>query len=399
MEAIKAKRPNTGSVSATITLPALKYLSGNREWLAITIPYKTLGRFIQTSAVKKKNMEIIKSDIRNRFLDPKHTNDIKNYICEEPEFTIPPITLVSYDRLPFLPITFNDDEQLPDETERELLESRGSLIGLVQLPLDAEFECLDGNHRTVAIRELASENPELIAGSNMLLNVVYETRKRKIRQDFVDVNATAKQTSSSINTLFNTRDQLSKLVADIIDEISYLSDTTELLATSVSKNSKDIYTINNIKSAVIELCGYNSQASVPSALSEQLKDSDFYINAKQKVAEFFNQLKDNSLVSMCLDNRDKTPEIRNNSVITSGTGLVVAARVGGFILNGSHDVNSELVRLFALDWSRSNPLFNGRIVIGDQKILNSREAIATTSIALRQKLGYSLNESELLKMN
>jgi len=398
LETIKAIRPNTGSVSAVITLPALKYLSGDREWLAITIPYKTLARFIVTSAVKKKNVEIIKSEIKNRFLDPKHTNEIKNYIREEPKYTIPPITLVSYDRLPFIPISFNDDDMLPGETDRDLLESRGSLIGLVQVPLDTEFECLDGNHRTVAIRELANESPELIADSNMLLNIVYETSKRKIRQDFVDVNATAKHTSSSINTLFNTRDQLSRLVADIIDDVAYLADTTELLATSVSKNSKDIFTINNIKSAIIELCGFNSQAGSPSVLSERLKDDVYYLDAKQEVTEFFNLLKNNSLVSLCLSNREKTPEIRSNSVITSGTGLVVAARVGGFILNEFDDTNSELVNLFALDWTRANPLFNGRIIIGDQKILNSREAITATAIAIKKQLGYPLSEAELLKL-
>ncbi|WP_445928409.1 DNA sulfur modification protein DndB [Lysinibacillus sp. FSL M8-0134] len=42
----------------------------------------------------------------------------------------------------------------------------------------------------------------------MLLNILYEKDTRKIRQDFVDVNQNAKQTSTSINTLFNTRDKV-----------------------------------------------------------------------------------------------------------------------------------------------------------------------------------------------
>ncbi|RAS75192.1 DNA sulfur modification protein DndB [Priestia endophytica] len=176
-----------------------------------------------------------------------HKNEIKNYIVEESHFTIPPITLVSYDELNFEPFVFGSTKQI--KTKEELmstLESCGSLAGMMQLPVDYEFECLDGNHRTVAIRELAQETPELIANSNMLLNIVYEKDRRKIRQDFVDINKNAKQTTPSINTLFNTRDPLSCIVMDILENSDYLESITELLSTSVSKNSKDIYTLNNI---------------------------------------------------------------------------------------------------------------------------------------------------------
>jgi DNA sulfur modification protein DndB len=387
---------NMGSPMATIIVPALKYKSSNRVWYAITLPYRALGKFIHTSATKRKNQEIIKTEIKNRFLDAGHKNEIKDYITSEPEFTIPPVTLVSFEDLDFRPYTFGDEtlEQL-----NQRFESVGAIAGVVVLPIDYEFECLDGNHRSVAIRELANETPEAISDSNMLLNIVFESRARKIRQDFVDVNKNAKQTSSSINTLFNTRDRVSGLVVDMVEEVDYLTETTELLSTSVSKNSKDIYTINNIKNSIIELAGYNSQSTKSEKLSNIFKETEeFEKTVKRRGQLFFEELKYNTFIQRCLQERDQTSDIRNAAIITSGTGIIVAARVGGFIFGElsleEGQARTELRKLFQLDWSRRSSLFIGNIVGAEEKILNSRDAISSAANAVMLELGYKKNEDQ-----
>ncbi|OAA86349.1 DNA sulfur modification protein DndB [Clostridium coskatii] len=386
MSQFEMDQMNFGVSTASLNVPALQYLSGERIWFAVTIPYKTLGKFIQTSGIKNKNKDIIGKDIRNRFLDTKHKNDIKNYINIENQYTIPPITLVSPQKLDFRPYTFKGCAPK--------LEDAGSRAGIILLPIDYEFECLDGNHRTAAIRELASENPELIANSNMLLNIVVEDNPKKIRQDFVDVNKNAKPTTSSINTLFNTRDPLSSLVNDIVvdslfEEINYLSETTELLSTSVSKKSKNIYTINNIKNAVIEISGYNSQSSGSDKLSEKLSDDKCYRDIQKKVVKFFNALKDNNFIKNCLSNKDDIPNIRETNVLTSGTGIIVATRVAGYIFENFDEsqIYNELLRLVHLDWTRKSPLFSSNIVVGD-KILNSRQAIECAVNEIKNTLKY-----------
>lgn len=380
MSITKVNQMNLGSPMATINVPALKYKSGNRVWYAITLSYRALGKFVQTSSTKAKNRDIIKSEIRNRFLDPTHKNEIKSYITEETEFTIPPVTLVSFDSLDFRPYTFGDETQ---EELEERFEAVGSIAGVLVLPIDYEFECLDGNHRTAAIRELANEASPAIADSNILLNIVYEKSERKIRQDFVDVNKNAKQTSSSINTLFNTRDKVSGLVVDLIDELDYLDETTELLSTSVSKNSKDIYTINNIKNAVMELAGFNSQSTKVEKLSRILHDdADFSVKVKEKATLFFEEWKKNKYVAECLRERDKTPFVRNLSLLTSGTGIIIASRTANLLFDKSESPEKMieyLKALFAIDWSRKNPLFAGTVVGQDDKILNSRDAIQSAA--------------------
>ncbi|HDR4441261.1 DNA sulfur modification protein DndB [Bacillus thuringiensis serovar brasilensis] len=386
----KVKPMNLGSTSPALTIPCIKYFSGKRDWYAISIPYKVLGKFIQTSAVKKKNQEIIKANLKNRFLDLKHKNEIKQYIIEEEEFTIPPITLVSYDELDFRPFEFVDAN-----TSSVSLDATGSVCGVIVLPIDYEFECLDGNHRTVAIRELASENPEYIADSSIMLNIVHDKRPRKIRQDFVDVNRNAKQTTSSINTLFNTRDKMSGLVVDVIENFDYLKETTELLATNVSKNSKDIYTINNIKNAVIEIAGFNSQNSASQQekkISQKMKQDELYTqNLKVNVFSFFEALKENLYINDCIKNRDKTADIRNESLISSGTGLIIASRVfGQALVKGEKDqdwINNVLQSIIKFNWSRKNPDFMGGVITPDYKITNSRESINMTYELINEKIG------------
>ncbi|MBP3040642.1 DNA sulfur modification protein DndB [Bacillaceae bacterium Marseille-Q3522] len=383
---------NLGTPTNAIQIPALKYISGGRIWYAATIPYRTLGKFIKTSAVKKKNQEIIRKDIKNRFLDTKHKKEIVQYLKSEKEFTLPPITLVSYEELDFRPYEFADGKL----DEDIILNNGGSVVGVILLPIDYEFECLDGNHRTAAIQDLTNENPEYIVGSSMLLNIVHEKRPKKIRQDFVDVNKNVKQTTSSINTLFNTRDPLSNLVVDLVDETDYLKETTELLATSVSKLSKDIYTINNIKNAIIEIAGYNSQSGKASKLAQELIESpDKEKELRKKANLFFNELKKTKVISMCLKHRENTAEIRNSSVITTGTGIIVASRIAGYIFTNfnEYQYQEKIQKLFSLDWSRNNSIFEGKIMV-NQKILNSREAISSTVVALKVQLDFKLLENE-----
>ena len=385
---------NLGSPTSSIQIPALKYKSGNRIWYAVTIPYKTLGKFIQTSALKKKNQEIIKSEIKNRFLDRKHKNEIIDYLKTEKEFTLPPITLVSYEELEFIPYSFGGRKV----DEKTVLENNGSIAGVILLPIDYEFECLDGNHRTAAIRDLANGEPEYIVGSSMLLNIVHENNPKKIRQDFVDVNKNAKQTTSSINTLFNTRDPLSNLVVDLIDDIPYLKERTELLSTSVSKLSKDLYTINNIKNAVIEIMGFNSQSVKSDKITSQLsQEVGLAQETIDKAQLFFKSLSNNQAIKSCLETPEETPDIRAHSLITTGTGIIIATRVAGYIFSkveDNEDLHGELNKLISLDWSRSNPIFAGKVVVSDHKILNSRDAISSATVAVKKQLGYELSKSE-----
>ena len=400
IKTLVVKRTSAGFATPSITVPAIAYFSGGRIWIAITIPYGALkSGLIKTSSVKKKGEEIIKSEVRNRFLDKKHKDDIKEYMKVEKEFTIPPVTLVSTEMLPFEAIIFGEMTESLNTREDlvNVLRKVGSLGGIVQIPLDYQFECLDGNHRSVAIRELAEEMPEITTGSNLLLNIVCENSVRKIRQDFVDVNKNAVQTTPSINTLFNTRDPLPRVVAEEMDRCKYLEDITNVMSTSVSKNSNDIYTLNNIKNAVIELTGIDSQGakSAEDKANKVLEDDEKRKETEYRVAKFFDMLKDNVYLRECLNNRSNTPQVRNKAIITLGVGVAIAANVANYIFDTfpKEQHYDQLRKLMDFNWSRTNPLFKHSGIIsstGDEKVVTNRTSITEPKKQVKIALGYTI---------
>ncbi|MBS5798899.1 MAG: DNA sulfur modification protein DndB [Clostridiales bacterium] len=392
------EKKQVGYATPSITVPAIAYYSGNRIWYAITVPYGALN-MIRTSAVRKKGQEIIQSEIKNRFLDKDHKNDIKQYMIEEGAFTIPPITLVSTERLSFEPILLGaSEETITVEKFYEMLKAMGSVGGVIQIPLDYQFECLDGNHRTVAIRELAEERPDITQGSNLLLNVVCEKDILKIRQDFVDVNKNAKQTTASINTLFNTRDPLPNIVSKVINEVDYLEKITDLIGTSISKNSNDVYTLNNIKNVVMEIAGYNSQAgkTTEEKVNKVLKeDEDERNTIQQNTKLFFEIIKNNPYLLGCIEDRSRAKEIRQESLLTVGVGIAIAASVARevFVRFKGEEQRHELVKLAQYNWGRSNATFLESGIVGEQgAIANTRAIVSATKKMVARDLGYSYEE-------
>lgn len=378
----------------SMILPAIKYRAGNRIWIAVTIDFESIWKFLKISSTRKN--QAIDSELINRFLDPKHKNSIKNYLKEEEQFIIPPITLVSKEPLDFIPLNYGnflDDTDTSDQTK--LLNETGSLVGLLQLPFTQIFTVLDGNHRAKAITEIAEECPEFIAGSQLLLNIVEETSNRKIRQDFVDVNKNAKQTTPSINTLFDTRDSLSSIVADLLDKFEWLDVTTDKLANTISANSKKIYTLNNIKKATAALLGCNvSNASSMDALSKKLKSNpDLKQELSNRASMFFSYLEQNQYIQSSITNYDNIPVHRKSSVLLSGMGILISAQVANVIFNNystdQHLLRSHLLELFNFNWSRSNSFWLGVLISEDGTINNSRTNTVLTTDKLLEVLNLS----------
>lgn len=389
---IPANPPKKTSYFSGTGLNSLLYFSGGRYWFATVLPFSVIGTLVQTTQVKKKDTAI-SSDVVNRFLDAKHVKELKHYIMDNRDnFTIPPITLVTREKLPFCPITFDMEHFENMESVYKKAKEMGSVFGVLTIPLGFVFICLDGNHRSKAIAELALEEPDSIQGNYLLCNIVYEIDNMKIRQDFVDINQNAKTTTATINTLFNTRDPLAKLTSETIDSTEYLNENTELLSASVSKNSKKLYTLNNIKNAIVELGTYNSQsrASINKMSTELGKNPEYLGGLALEIDVFFDNLKNNKIISdfLSAETREERSIIRSNGVISSGVGLIIVARVVSEAAENSKGLsfNDILTRVMGFDWSRSNNFFKGKILSDEGAIISSTNSINSTANALLKEL-------------
>lgn len=385
----------TGAACNTIQLPATLCRQGKRENIAVTLPCNSVSKFIKTTSVRNK-VDVMPKNLLNRFLDKQHVRDIEKYIEEEEEFIIPPITLVAPKNLvsAFRPLIYvEEDENLSID---ELLDKYGAIAGILVLPLDYIFICLDGNHRVAGIQGISMTKPELLQDSSLLLNIIIEEDILKIRQDFVDINSNSKPTTASINTLFDTRNKISYIVAKIIDNIKYLKDTTELVATNVGKASKDIYTTNNIKNAVVELMGVNCQSSRSiNKLADSLNnDVSKFNEAGRRAKMFFSILKENESMEKCIRNYDNIIDERQNSIILGGVGLIILSRVcaKAFELESEEKVILKLKEIMKYDWSRGNEFLKAKILNDKGRIISSSTSISETSNALIEKFYSNLQE-------
>lgn len=385
----------TGAACNTIQLPATLYRQGKRANISVTLPCNSVSKFIKTTSVRNK-FDVLPKNLLNRFLDKQHVRDIEKYIEEEEEFIIPPITLVAPKNLvsAFRPLIYVEkDENLSID---ELLDKYGAIAGILVLPLDYMFICLDGNHRVSSIQGISMTKPELLQDSSLLLNIIIEEDILKIRQDFVDINSNSKPTTASINTLFDTRNKISYIVSNIIDTIKYLKDTTELVATSVGKASKDIYTTNNIKNAVVELMGVNCQSSRSiNNLADSLNnDVSKFNEARRRANIFFSILKENESMEKCIRNYDNIIDERQNSIILGGVGLIILSRVcaKAFELDNEENVILKLKEIMKYDWSRGNEFLKAKILNDKGRIISSSTSISETSNALIEKFYPNLQE-------
>lgn len=249
------------------------------------------------------------------------------------------------------------------------------------------------------------EKQEVVQGSNIVLNVVCEKDIYKIRQDFVDVNKNAKQTTPSINTLFNTRDAVPNIVSIVMDHMNYLEELVDIISTSISKKCSKIYTLNNIKNVVVELAGYNAQSGkgAEEKANKQLKDDE--MKKKEVLSQtilFFDALKVNEFVSECIKNKHKIKDIRQTSVLTVGIGLSLVSYIAKYIFEhfDEEEWKQQLLRLVQYDWSRRNPLFLETGIVGKEgAIANTRAIITKTKAALLGSLGYEYKKDEEIGYN
>lgn len=385
----------SGAACNTIQLPATLSRQGKRKNIAVTLPCNSVSKFVRTTSVRS-NADIMPKNLLNRFLDKQHVRDIQKYINQEEQFIIPPITLVASKNLvsSFRPLIYvEEDETLSIE---QLLDKYGAIAGILVLPLDYIFTCLDGNHRVSCLQMVSMTNPERLQDSSLLLNIIIEENVLKIRQDFVDINSNSKPTTASINTLFDTRNKISYIVANTIEKIDYLKNTTELVATSVGKKSKDIYTTNNIKNAVVELMGINCQSSRSvNKLADDLKDdNDKLKEAIRRTLIFFTILKQNKSMEKCILNYDNIVEERQNSIILGGVGLIILSRVcsKAFDLENEQETILKLKEIMQYDWTRKNEFLKAKILNNNGKIISSSTSITETSNALIEKFYSNLQE-------
>ncbi len=257
----------------------------------------------------------------------------------------------------------------------------GQNLGLLHIPMEAKILINDGQHRRAAIEHATAERPELGYDNIPVLFFIDEGLERS-QQMFADLNKHAVRPSSSIGTLYDRRDQLSEVSRRLAIEVPVFSRLTELEKSSISNRSSKLFTLSAIRNATKSLLG--------GAKYEHIADED-YLLAASFWSEVGRNMPDWQLV---MEKKISTSELRESHIHSHGVFLQAMGEIGESLITQPKDSwKRKLKRLIEIDWSRSNPDWEGR-AMHHGRISKARSSVILTVNYIKKHLGLPLTPTE-----
>jgi len=336
---------------------AVKGVQANKEYYITMVPLKYISRILPEPT------EYIPPEFRaQRRLNESRIPEMKTYILENRDTYI------------FSSLTASIDGKYHFEEIR-----KDSNMGMLHISMDAKILVNDGQHRRAAIVQALAEDSTL---EDETISIVFFEDKglENSQQMFSDLNMNAQKSSNSINTCFETRDELAVITKRIVADIPFLCKYTDLEKDNLGKNSSKLFTLYNLYRVNKLILG-----------KEEISD-----DSAGFLFEFWKQIVKNIPEWSELEKKEITKrELREDYITTLGVTLLSFSRLGIFFKDESNEnMEKYMSKLQEIDWSRSNPIWKNRMIGENGKIINNREAMILTGNAIKKIIGIPLNQEE-----
>ncbi|RVU83647.1 DNA sulfur modification protein DndB [Leucothrix sargassi] len=313
--------------------------------------------------------EDVPAELRaQRTLNHQRIPDIKTYLVDNPsDYTLSSLTVSVDSMVHFSPMSDT---------------GVGQNIGTLSVPMDAKILINDGQHRRAAIEEAIKENPEIGYDNISVLFFIDEGLSRS-QQMFADLNKHAVRPSDSISTLYDLRDSLSELSRHVQKNVRLFSRMTEMEKSSISNRSTKLVTLSSIKNA--------SKALLRKGPKDQVSTDE-----KNITVDYWNEVTANmNDWQLALEKKLAPADLRNDYIHAHGVMLQAMGQIGADILNNhSKNWKTLLKSLNGIDWSRTNPEWEGRAMI-QGRISKARINVMLTGNLIKHKLNIPLTPSEM----
>lgn len=259
-----------------------------------------------------------------------------------------------------------------------------SNIGVLEIGLDANFLINDGQHRKAAIQAALNEDESL--SEETIAIVLFKDRGlQRSQQMFTDLNKHAVITSKSLNTLYESKDEIAIISKRAVNEIPFFRKYTDKEKDNLGKFSSNIFTLINIYSA--------NKRILSNAGNITVDHYEFIYSFWSTVAKHIREW--NEMDRGELSKKD----LRENYIVTQGVTLLALGRLGRYFLeNPTIDMNEYLSKLSQIDWRRNNTEnWLGRAIKHDGKINRNERGILLTYIQIKRLLGLPISDDELQK--
>ena len=223
-------------------VPVQIFDQGERTMLCGLLPVRVLTHVLQHNAPtgnKRSPARALHS--HNHPVATEHVRSIKSYllnaILNQEPYIIPPVTLNS---------TSNVEAMAP--------ETDFNSAGYAVFPDESSLHITDGQHRYLAIRQVAEELRGTPAGDNFMRTGVpfmmtLESDLYQTHQDFADA-AKSKPLPSSRLAVFNTRQPANRAVMELGERVKLLQGRIDATSSTLSVNSPFVFLVNQIRQLV-----------------------------------------------------------------------------------------------------------------------------------------------------
>jgi len=350
--------------SETYGFDAIRGVQAGHEFYVVMCPLKIIPKLFIF------NDYDIPPELRaQRILRESRIPAIKNYILNNPNDYI------------FSSLTASVDGTMKFTPAPSL--GQDGKLGRLYVAMDSRLLINDGQHRRKAIEEALKERPDL--GHEMISVVFFQdTGLKRSQQMFSDLNKNVVKPTKSLNILYDHRDEFSKFIVSLVNIVEIFEGRVELEKTSISNRSTKVFTLSGISDATLR---FLRKSRVGAKISDE---------EKSLVKEFWEEVTKNMPEWQLLLENKITPFELRKGFINTHTNLLNALGIVGNVIREQHPDNwKEKIRgLKNVDWSRSNPDWEGRLIMNNQ-MLKLAKGIELAANTILKKCGITLSEDRL----
>ncbi|KAM3116317.1 DNA sulfur modification protein DndB [Phormidesmis sp. 146-33] len=253
-------------------------------------------------------------------------------------------------------------------------------IGKLTVPMDARFVINDGQHRRAAFEQALKENPDL--GDETIAVVFFlDIGLKRSQQMFTDLNRYAVHPDPSLNILYDSRDRKSILSKSVVKEVKIFDRLTDMERSNLPVRSSKLFTLSSIYSAT-------------QALLANHKDEEIEKQVEISV-RFWRAVSSNILDwQQVFDKKVSPGEIRREYIHSHAVTLAGIGGAGATLLSAYPDKwEAPLKVLRKIDWARSNPDWEGRVMYGG-RLSKSRACVSFMTAYLKNAMKLPLTTEE-----
>jgi DNA sulfur modification protein DndB len=311
--------------------PCVRGIQSGCEYYTSMIPVRLLSKlFVLESEEMPAEMRA------QRKLNVTRAHKLKDYVLTSEKYTLSSVTV-------------SIDVPSAQSKQFEFVEIQSD-IGILNVPMDSRFLIADGQHRIEGLKLALAENPDF-QDETISCVIFLHAGLERAQTMFHDLNHYASKPSKSLTLLYDYRSDESELARQVMKGVPIFAQYTDTEQTTLSAKSSKVFTFNAIDEA-------NKYLFTNSQLSE--------VEKVEKAIAFWQAVTTELPEWERLLTKEYAPsDVRQNYICGHAIALCGLAHLGFYVLRQLNwEEKLKQVGLRTMDWNKSNPEFEHKIIFG-----------------------------------